>query len=68
MFDRFLVDQNGAAAIQYAVVAGVLTLAVLAGSLALRGSVTDLYQGMASQANEALDVQPAAGPSSQPAG
>ena len=55
-------NQGGVAAIQYALVAGVLSLVVLAGSLALRGSVIDLYDDMASQANDALAVEPAAGP------
>ncbi len=49
-------DQNGTSAIQYAFLAGILGLAVLAGSLALQGSIVDLYDGMANQANSALDV------------
>ena len=59
---RMLCDQEGTAAIQYALVAGVLCLVVFAGSLALRESIIDLYGDMASQANDALGVQPAAGP------
>lgn len=55
-------DQEGVAAIQYALVAGVLSLVVLAGSLALREPIIDLYDDMANQANDALAVQPAAGP------
>ena len=60
--EDILSDQEGIAAIQYALVAGVLSLAVLAGSLALREPIIDLYDGMANQANDALVVQPAAGP------
>ncbi|MGI9505364.1 MAG: hypothetical protein ACR2RE_20185 [Geminicoccaceae bacterium] len=55
-------DQNGTSAIQYAFVAGILGLAVLAGSLALRGSIIDLYDGMADQANGALEVDVKAPP------
>ncbi|MEM7044670.1 MAG: Flp family type IVb pilin [Pseudomonadota bacterium] len=58
----FQSDQRGAAAVQYALVAGVLSLVVLAGSLAMRGSIVDLYDTMAAQANDALQVEPAAGP------
>lgn len=47
-------DQNGTTAIQYALIAGVLSVAVLAGSLALRGEITTLYEGMGDQANQAL--------------
>ncbi|NJO38677.1 MAG: hypothetical protein HC871_15065 [Rhizobiales bacterium] len=53
-------DQHGAAAVQYSLVAGVMSLAVLAGSLALRTQVIDLYDVMAKQANAALTVEPAA--------
>ena len=60
--EELLSDEEGVAAVQYALVAGVLCLAVLAGSLALREPIIDLYDGMASQANGALAVQPAAGP------
>jgi Flp pilus assembly pilin Flp len=51
-------DQHGATAVQYAMIAGVLSVAVLAGSLALRGELIDLYQGMSVQANEALGGNP----------
>ncbi len=56
----FFCDQKGSAAIQYALVAGVLSLAVLIGGITLRGSVVDLYTQMSSQANGALAGQPAA--------
>ncbi|MGI9419203.1 MAG: hypothetical protein ACR2RA_15340 [Geminicoccaceae bacterium] len=52
-------DQTGAAAVQHALVIGVVTLAVLAGSLALRGPLFDLYDTMGSQAGGALVAQPA---------
>lgn len=49
-------DQHGTTAIQYALIAGVLSVAVLAGSLALRGEITALYEGMGEQANQALSA------------
>lgn len=54
LFDSFARDQKGTTAIQYALIAGVLSLAVLTGSLALRGSTIDLYDSMANEANGAL--------------
>lgn len=55
LLDALFRDQHGTTAIQYALIAGVLSVAVLAGSFALRGELIDLYQGMAVEANDALD-------------
>lgn len=55
-------DQEGAAAVQYALVVGVLSVVVLAGCLALRAPLIELYDDMGDQANDALMVEPAAGP------
>jgi len=52
-------NEKGNAAIQHALVAAVMTLAVLAGSLALRGSVVDVYNVMVASANQALTNQAA---------
>lgn len=60
MLNDLLRDQSGAAAVQHALVIGVVTLAVLAGSLALRGPLFDLYDSIGIQANGALVAQPAA--------
>ena len=68
LFTAFRSDQRGAAAIQYALVAGVLSVVVLAGSLAMRGSIIDLYDAVAVQATDALLVEPAAGPQPEEAG
>jgi Flp pilus assembly pilin Flp len=47
-------QERGVAAIEYALIAGVLSVAVLAGSLALRGELTELYQGVGEQVGEAM--------------
>lgn len=60
--ENLLHDQKGAAAIQHALVAAVVSLTVLAGSLALREPVIDLYDGMGNQANAALTGEAAGGP------
>ena len=50
----FFEDQKGTTAIQYALIAGVLSVAVLAASLTLRDDVIDLYQGIGEETNAAL--------------
>ena len=62
---KFIGNQDGAAAVQYALVAGFMSLAALAGSLTLREPVIDLYTQMAGQANGALVEQSAAAPSQE---
>jgi Flp pilus assembly pilin Flp len=56
-------DQSGDSAIQYALVAGILSVIVLAGSLALREPIIDLYTQVGDKAGAALKAEPAAGPS-----
>ena len=65
LFRDFFCDQQGAAAVQYALVAAVLSVAVLAGSLALREPVIDLYTTMTDQASRALTGQEAGEPASE---
>ncbi len=54
-------DQRGDAAIQYALVASLLGLAVLAGSLALREPVVELYADVGAKTDQVFAVEPAAG-------
>lgn len=54
LLNAFFNDRRGTTAIQYALIAGVLSVAVLAGSLALRGEIIALYEGVGEQAGEAL--------------
>ena len=61
LLSDLLGDQRGTAAIQHALVAGVVSLAVLLGSLSLREPVLDLYAEMSGQANSALTGQQSAG-------
>lgn len=58
---RLVHDQAGDSAVQYALVAGILSVIVLAGSLALREPIIDLYTDMGDKAGEALSVEPTAG-------
>lgn len=50
----FARKQEGATSVEYAMIAGVLVVAVLAGSLLLGGEVTNLYDSMGDQAGVAL--------------
>lgn len=55
-------DEQGVTTVQYALVAVIMTLAVMTGSLALRGSLLDLYEDMVDQASAALTDPADAGP------
>ena len=52
--ESFLHDQRGTAAIQHALVAAVVCLAVLTSGLALREPIIDLYNGIGSEVGDAL--------------
>ncbi len=58
MIKSLFCDQRGATAVEYAMIAAVLSVAVLAGSLALRGEIITLYQGVGEQAGETLAPTP----------
>ena len=59
VINAFFFHQGGAAAVQYALVAGILSLAILAGSLLMRESLISLYEGVGEQTSEALVASPA---------
>lgn len=52
--DNILRHQGGGAAVQYALVAALVSMAILTGTLAMRGSLIDLYQAVGTQASQAL--------------
>lgn len=60
MIQNFLHDQRGAAAIQYALVAGVLSVVVLVSVVAMREPLTQIYESVGEQATEALNAAPSA--------
>jgi len=55
-------DQRGDSAIQYALVAGLVSVVVLVGSLALREPLLELYTDVGNQAGNALSENAEAGP------
>ncbi len=60
MIQNFLGDQRGDSAIQYALVAGILSVVVLAAGLAMREPLTQLYEGVGERAAKALNAPPPA--------
>lgn len=51
LFNRFLSDDNGAAAIEYALIAGIIGVGIIAGLQNLKGGLTGAYSGTANQFN-----------------
>lgn len=58
-FRDFLRNRDGATSVEYAAIAGILTVVVLAASLVLRVQLVDLYDDMGTQANAALSSEQA---------
>ena len=46
LLQRFLRDRSGASAIEYALVAGLISVAIVAGALALGGALDNTYQDL----------------------
>ena len=44
---RYLTDESGATAIEYALIATLISVAIIAGATALGGALNDTFQGIA---------------------
>jgi pilus assembly protein Flp/PilA len=44
---RYLADESGATAIEYALIATLISVAIIAGATALGGALNDTFQGIA---------------------
>jgi len=53
--ERFVTSEEGAAAIEYALIAGILSVVVLVGFLVLTDELGGLYDRSASDVGEAVD-------------
>jgi len=51
---RFLKDENGATAIEYGLIAALISIAVITGALAVGGSLGDLYEMVSSKVTGAI--------------
>jgi pilus assembly protein Flp/PilA len=53
MLNRFIRDETAATAIEYALIAAIISLAILAGAGTLSDQLRDTYGGMATKIEEA---------------
>ncbi|HCO53908.1 MAG TPA: Flp family type IVb pilin [Pelagibacterium sp.] len=44
MFDRFISDQRGATSIEYALIASLISIAIIGALLAFQGSMSGMFQ------------------------
>ncbi len=51
---RFLKDENGATAIEYGLIAALISIAVITSALAVGGSLGDLYNMISSKVSGAM--------------
>jgi pilus assembly protein Flp/PilA len=51
---RFLKDESGATAIEYGLIAALISIAVITGALAVGGSLGDLYGTVSSKVSGAI--------------
>ena len=47
LLTRFARDESGATATEYALIGGVVSVAILGGTITLAGALDDTYQGLA---------------------
>jgi pilus assembly protein Flp/PilA len=59
LFARFAQDESGATAIEYGLIAALISVAIIAGATLLGGNLGDLFNGIADQLPDAS--APAAG-------
>lgn len=55
-FDAFLSDQRGAVAVEYALLAGLIALAIIGGAAALGGELDAFFSAAAIKLNGIFDV------------
>jgi pilus assembly protein Flp/PilA len=51
---KFLKDENGATAIEYGLIAALISIVVISGALAVGGSLSDLYEMVSSKVTGAI--------------
>lgn len=51
---RFLTDESGATAIEYGLIAALISIAVITGALAVGGSLGDLYSMISTKVTGAI--------------
>ncbi len=51
LIQQFLKDEDGAAAIEYALIAALIAMAIVVGATALGGSINSFFSGIATDLN-----------------
>ncbi|OJU01652.1 Flp family type IVb pilin [Metarhizobium album] len=51
LFARFLKDESGATAIEYGLIAALISVALITGATALGGKIGDTFNGLATKIN-----------------
>ncbi|WP_242219484.1 Flp family type IVb pilin [Shinella zoogloeoides] len=61
IFARLLKDESGATAIEYGLIAALISVALITGATALGGSLDNIFTGLSEQMDAADDAMPATG-------
>lgn len=62
IFARLLKDESGATAIEYGLIAALISVALITGASALGGSLNNIFDGLSDQMESAEDSMPAVTP------
>jgi pilus assembly protein Flp/PilA len=54
LFSRFLKDESGATAIEYGLIAALISVALITGATTLGGSLNSAFGGLATKMNSAM--------------
>ena len=54
LFSRFLKDESGATAIEYGLIAALISVALIAGATTLGGKIGDTFNGLSIKMNTAV--------------
>ncbi|MFC6446072.1 Flp family type IVb pilin [Shinella zoogloeoides] len=59
IFARLLKDESGATAIEYGLIAALISVALITGATALGGSLNNIFDGLSKQMDAAEEAMPA---------
>lgn len=62
IFARFLKDESGATAIEYGLIAALISVALIAGATTLGNSISDTFTNLTTKMNTAVDATKATAP------
>jgi pilus assembly protein Flp/PilA len=56
LFARFVKDESGATAIEYGLIAALISVALITGATTLGGALNDTFQGISEKMGDARDA------------